>query len=283
MSRLNLRNPVSALAIMAVLGGAAFAQTATTPPAAETPAVEAPASNTPATAEPVTITADTMPDVLKVLDLTDLDIDAGRRGGTKIEGEMADGTEIEAMIDPAGNLRMVRADDDKPLPQSVIDALLPEAVRASSILAEMATIGGIGVMGDGVMVGGKDAAGENVRAAFANDGTLIRFGRGDDMRGHGGKGDHGKHMRGHGGKDGKDMRRGDRRGGGHDRGSRSGQAPAMLDDAAATTALADAGYTALGAITRDGSRTMVEAVNPSGETVTVELNPNAQVVRETAR
>ena len=52
---------------------------------------------------------------------------------------------------------------------------------------------------------------------------------------------------------------------------------------AARQALTDAGYTDIGAVLSDGPRTLAEAVNRAGETVTVTLNPGGEVVRETAR
>ena len=56
-----------------------------------------------------------------------------------------------------------------------------------------------------------------------------------------------------------------------------------LDDAAVRTILTDAGYTGLGAITRDGERVDVEAINRTGQPVTVTIGPRGVVVRELAR
>ncbi|TRW92138.1 hypothetical protein FNJ84_21160 [Paracoccus sp. M683] len=284
------RNTAAIIAIVTGLGGAALAQTATptTPEAPQPPAA------------PVTVTVDTLPDVLKALNLQNIDIDQdGRR--TDVEGTLADGTQIEAKLDRAGQLRKIEADDDAPLPASVIEALVPEAVRSSDIYSQFATVEEIGLppaesQMSGVMIEGSDALGEDLRAIFAEDGSLVRFGRGDDDRrdrrdrrgdrsergGHfGGKhGDQGGRGGDHGPKG--DQARGDRPGGdGPAMGG--GQPTAQLDDASVTTILTDAGYADLGSITRDGPRTTVEAVNAAGENVTVELNPRGEVVRETAR
>lgn len=308
MTRTTLRHSISALALSALLGGVALAQTAPAT-APEAPAATAPA---PATA-PVAITAETLPAPLAALGLTDVEIETGKRGSKKVEGDLPDGTEIEAMIDWEGTLRHVEAEDDAALPPSLIEALIPATVRAQAIMADFATINEVGVMPMGVMVGGTDAAGEKLRAGFAQDGTLIRFGRGEMAEGHGKGGKHGKHGKlgeGRGakgeGRHGKGEGRGKH---GHDHGAMGGQMggmpgafgamtgmqgmsgmgggmghpPAPLDDAAATTAVTAAGYTALGTITREGPRTLIEAVNPAGESVTVELNPRGEVVRETAR
>lgn len=47
--------------------------------------------------------------------------------------------------------------------------------------------------------------------------------------------------------------------------------------------LGDAGYTQVGQVTQDGPRTLVEAVSPEGNPVTVTVNPRGVVVRELAR
>ncbi|WP_157935845.1 hypothetical protein [Paracoccus zhejiangensis] len=285
------RNSAAILALVAGLGGAAYAQTAT-PPATET-APAAPEATSPAPAAPaapVEITEDNLPDLLKSLNLQNIDIDRDRRS-VEVEGDLADGTQIEAHLDRQGQLRKIEADDDAALPAAVIEALIPEAVRNAEMYGQFANINEIGLPPadapmKGVMIEGADANGEELRALFAEDGTLTRFGRGDDDRGprgerHGDRG--GKH--GDHGKRGHDMRGGPDGGrdGGPDRAGMGGQPPAPLDEAAVTTTLTEAGYAELGAITRDGPRTLVEAVNAAGETVTVELSPRGEVVRETAR
>lgn len=290
------RNTAAILALVAGLGGAAYAQTAIeTAPATPEATSPTPPATTPAT--PVEITAETLPDLLKGLNLQNIDIDQDRRH-IEVEGNLADGTQIEAKLDPQGQLRRIEADDDAALPASVIEAMIPEAVRGAEMYGQFTSINEIGLPPadapvKGVMIEGIDANGEQLRALFGEDGTLNRFGRGDDDHGprghrhgdrggdhgerHGKRGDHGDHgergMRGHD----------KNRDGGHDMGRDGGQPPAPLDAAAVTTILTDAGYQSLGEITQDGPRTLIEAVNAAGETVTVELSPRGDVVRETAR
>lgn len=285
------KNTAAILAIITGLGGAALAQTTTeTAPAA--PAAPA------APQAPVEITEDNLPEILRSLNLQDIDIDRDRRH-TEVEGRLADGTQIEAKLDPSGELRKIEADDDAALPASVIEALVPEAVRGSDIFAQFAEIDEIGMPPAqsrmaGIMIEGTDANGEDLRAAFSEDGTMTRFGRGDDDDDDGGKrgkrgkrgdhGDRGDHGQMHG--DRGEMR-GDMRGGqggeGGDMRGQDMQPPALLDEAAVTTLMTEAGYADLGSITRDGPRMTVEAVNAAGENVTVELNPRGEIVRETAR
>ena len=291
------RNTAAILALVAGLGGAAYAQTApsTAPAAPEAAAPAAPEATSPtppaAPAAPVEITEETLPDLLKSLNLQNIDIDRDRRH-VEVEGDLADGTQIEAKLDPQGQLRQIEADDDAALPAAVIEALIPEAVRGAETFGQFATVNEIGLPPadapvSGVMIEGTDANGDELRALFAEDGTLTRFGRGDDD--HERRGGHGKRGGKHGDRGEHGMRGHDMQGqrGNHD-GDRDGarmggQPPAPLDEAAVTTTLTDAGYQDLGAITRDGPRTLVEAVNAAGETVTVELSPRGEVMRETAR
>ncbi|MFV0300573.1 MAG: hypothetical protein ACK5IP_06790 [Paracoccus sp. (in: a-proteobacteria)] len=289
------RHTAAILALVAGLGGVAHAQTAPeTAPATPETAPAPPEATAPTPPAPrVEITEETLPDLLKSLNLQNIDIDRGRRH-VEVEGDLADGTQIEAKLDPRGQLRQIEADDDAALPAAVIEALIPEAVRGSEIYGQFATVEEIGLPPaeapvQGVMIEGRDANGEELRALFAEDGTLTRFGRGDDD--HGRRGDrgmrgrmHGKHG-GHGeqGMRGHHMGRGMDRDGGHMGGRMGGQPPAPLDEAAVTTILTEAGYQDLGAISRDGPRTLVEAVNAAGEDVTVEVSPRGDVMRETAR
>lgn len=296
MQRNILKRSAAGLALAAMLGGAALAQT-TAPAAPQAQTTQtAPAAPAPATPAPnAAMTAETLPEALRSLNLTELEIKRARQGGSRIEGDMADGTEIDAYVDDAGTLRMIRADDDAALPESVTGAMIPQAVRDNAILSQFATVSAVGLRGDGtIMIGGEDEAGEELRAGFNEDGTLMQFGRGDDDRDRGDRGDRGERRgKGHGhGKDkghGKDMEKGhggdDRRGdmprGDGPRGD--GPQGAALTVDAARQALTDAGYTDIGAVLSDGPRTLAEAVNRAGETVTVTLNPRGEVVRETAR
>lgn len=341
---LKLANSTAALTALALLAAPvpALAQIQPGPvtpapasPAPVTPAPVIPAPST-ATAAPGTGQADRqqapapattpgpteawgqVPAAVAELGLTDVEVSEGRRG-QRVRGTLPGGVEIEAMVGPDGTLQMLRSEaEDAALPADVVARLVPQAVRDSAIYREIPTVTAVMVAPQGVMVGGKDAAGEDVRAGFSSDGTLQRFGRGEmerpdrrgPERGKGREGDRGdrregeragdgKHGKPHGDGNRRAWREGDRadgerrhgdegdRGRNTDRGIEGGRdgdgdRPA-LDEASARSALEQAGYTQPGTILRAGPRTLAEAVNPAGEPVTVELNPRGEVVRETAR
>lgn len=267
MSR-TFRTPITLAAVLALLAGPALAQDAT--PAAPTPpaAAEAPA--------PVAL-----PQALQEAGLTDVTTKRGPRDGSRLEGKLPDGTLIEAMLDRDGQLRGVKAQGDAALPQALVAQLVPQAVRDNAVFPELGSLRAVFTGERGVMLAGQDAEKNRVHAGFAQDGTLLRFGRGDDeARDH----KHRKHE--HGKRH--DDRRGDRD---HDkrdmRGDDQPGAPdrqgAVTDEGALRQALTSAGYTDLGAITQDGPRVTAEATNPEGEAVLVELNPQGRVVRESAR
>lgn len=266
MSRF-IKGTVAALAMTAVTG-LPFAVMAQTAPA-DTPSAEA------------VTTTPTLPQALQALKLGDLKVKEGKRGGQKVEGDLPDGTELKAFVDDQGNLRGAFADDDKPLPKELADQLIPEAVRSQELLQQFTVITGAFINEGGVVIGGVDANGEKLRAGFAADGTLMRFGRGDDMGPGGPRSQH------EGGRDRDDDHKPGKHGKGrhgqhHDHGKR-GELPAPLSDEAVTKAVTEAGYTDLGAITREGPRTTVEAKNPQGEAVAVEVTPRGDVVREVAQ
>lgn len=202
MSRLTLRNSVAALAVLTsmgamALGGAAIAQNAA-------PAAEA---------------QQALPEALAALNLSDVDTRTGRRG-TKVTGTTADGVEIEAMLAADGTLMGAHSDGEAALPQSLVEALLPQALRGNAALADIAAITGVGTREGMTMVMGKDSEGQAIRAGFAEDGQLMHFGRGDQMRGKGGMGHDGERGMGRGGdRDGgkRQGRMGDH-GGKHERG-----------------------------------------------------------------
>lgn len=133
------------------------------------------------------------------------------RHGTLLEGEMPDGTRLEAWVDDEGELRGLRSDGQGPLPPPVVERLVPRTVLDQPILSELGRLEAVFAGDRGVMLIGRDAQGNKVRAAFAPDGTLMRFGRGDgDGRMGMGPGDrHGRDDGGH-----------DRDGRGHDQGWR---------------------------------------------------------------
>lgn len=258
-------------------------------PAASTPApAAAPSATTPS------IVATELPQVLKDLNLSDLSVKSDKRG-QRISGTLADGTKIKAMLDDKAALRGAFVDDNKPLPESLANALIPQSVRDQQIFGQFNSVTGAFSGEKGVMIVGTDAGGDKLRAGFSQDGTLMRFGRGQDsdMRpgGHDRKGPDGHEGR-HGGKhDGKhDGKHGDKRGdkhGGRDhhgnKGPRDGRGPAPVSDEAVAAAAKAAGYTDLGVISRDGPRVSVIGKNPQGEPVVIEINPKGDVVRETAQ
>lgn len=332
-----LTTSAAMLALIAGIGTAATAQTA-------------PAAND-------------LPAPLAGLNLSNLEIESKRDGMRDIEGRTADGVDIEAKVDMAGNLVEVEADDGA-LPQSLIDALvpadlrgqpvmaqfgsvteikqrpdhveikgrqptgaeieakfdrqnaligidmddaaipadlvntlLPQAVRDNEVIGQFDRIDEIGNRNGRIMVQGEDATGQDMRAEFDADGRVLRFGREDGPRGdrreerHGGgrgpghddRGPAGHEMRGDSRDDGP---RGDDSRGARPMGDgprKAAAVPADFDAVAVNRRLSDAGYTGFGFLRADGPRLMLEATNPEGEAVTLELDRQGEVVRETAR
>ena len=307
-----LRNSAAVIVAAVALAGPVAAQTAA-PAAPATPAAPAviPAPAAPATAQatapatpaPATATAETppaapataLPAALTDLGITDATVQPVRQGGQRAQGTLPGSGAFQAMLDDTGALRMIRVTDEAAaLPADLVSRLVPEAVRANAIFAEITSVKGVAQGSQGVMVFGTDAQNQHVRAGFAADGTLQKFGRGEMDRGKDrkhwggkdGKGKDGKGKRGDG-KHGKawDGKRGDGQRGGSDgqQGAAPAQLPAELDDAAVARIVTDAGYTQPGAVTRNGPRLEVEAVNPNGEPVTLTVNPRGVIVRELAR
>lgn len=226
-----------------------------------------------------------LPALLQGLDLQQVELDSKSDGQSEYEGRLPDGTKIEATFDMAGNLIEVEA-DDAALPQSIVDAILPQAVRGTDIIAQFAMIDEIKVGNDSFEIKGEGASGDDMRAQFDAEGGILRFGRdGDDRRGgqrHGRGGDHE-------GRDRSEMRdemRERMRGEGGPRQGQGGrpQAPApAFDTVAANRQLTEAGYGAFGLMRQEGPRILLDATNPDGETVTLELDRDGVLVRETAR
>ncbi|WP_134681322.1 hypothetical protein [Paracoccus ravus] len=276
MSR-NFTSSVAAAAMMALLAGSAFAQT----PAA-------PETNPPRAAAQAPVA---LPQVLADAGLTDVTRKETRRG-ERINGKLADGTVINAMLNAQGVLAGLRAEGDALLPASITDALIPQAVRSQPIFAEITGLNAVFMGEQGVMLSGTDAQKNPLRAAFAEDGTLMRFGRGEmgrdrgPDRKHGGR-DGGREAHGkHGDHDGmKHPRRGDRAEGhgprGDDMRREAGEMPLGADEVRAS--LTEAGYTEIGQILQQGPITIAQVTNPEGERVLVELDPAGQVVRELNR
>lgn len=263
-------------AMMAVLAAPLAAQEATKTPA---PATQ--------TQQPAAQTAPVLPPELASAGLTDVTSKQGKRGETRIRGKLADGTVLDALVDPKGKLHGVRAKDKAALPAGLIADLVPQPVRDSAPYAEITTLEAVFMGQRGVMLAGKDAQDAPVRAAFAPDGTLLRFGRGPDAgpafdrRGPGddgprgkGPGKHHHHRPGPGGRDAAPSPGNDRQ----------GAAQQMQRDRdSVEQALTSAGYTQIGTVAKAGPRMVAQAVNPQGEKVSVELDANGQVLREVNR
>lgn len=209
------------------------------------------------------------------------------RGRIEIEGYQQNGDDLELEFDAEGRLVAIDADDTA-LPQSLVDALLPQAVLGSDVLGQFASIDEIKLHGEGrFRVEGRDETGQHVRVMVDQDGRLLRFGRDDGSR----KGPGGWQERGaHGERDahgdaprarfhGEGMRPDPRRSGGP-----RAEAPELaFDPVEVNQRLTEAGYSGFGLLRQDGPRLVLEAQNPAGEPVTLELDSAGEVVRETAR
>ncbi|MTH79672.1 hypothetical protein [Paracoccus aestuariivivens] len=259
---------VAATALMALLAGSAVAQEA-----APAHATEAGQSEAKAPVE--------LPQVLRDIGLTDVKSKATRHG-QRVSAKLPDGSDINALLDDKGELRGLRAGRGSVLPANLIERLVPQPVRNQPIYGELGKINAIFLGDKGVMLSGRDAQSKPVRAAFAEDGTLMRFGRGDE-RGMDMGPDHGPkgHGKGHGDRDHKDKDHGDRDHKRHDRQDGADATPPTPDEVRA--GLEDAGYTDIGQILQQGRVTIAQATNPEGEAVLVELGPKGRVVRELNR
>ncbi|WP_374299429.1 hypothetical protein [Paracoccus sp. (in: a-proteobacteria)] len=217
----------------------------------------------------------------------------------EIGGRQAQGQEIEVRFDRQNALAGIEM-DDAAIPAELADTLLPQSVRDNDLMAQFGRIDEIGTRQGHITVRGEDADGNDMRADFDRDGRVVRFGRDDD--GDGPRGD-----RGHGGHEPRGAGRGDHGPGDHGpRGERPmgdgpmgdgvrgdgprgdgprGPAPipADFDSVAVNQKLTQAGYKDFGFLRAEGPRLMLEATNPQGEAVTLELDRQGEVVRETAR
>lgn len=300
-----LKTSAASLALIAMLGaGLVSAQT--------TWAQEAPAATTEQGTAAETAPAVALPEILQGDAFSGVTSRPGPRGGLMVEGTIAEtGKSFDALVSPDGQLRGIRTAEGSSLPQAVVDALLPEAVRGHAVLSEITELNAIGTRDGAVMASGQDASGDEVRIGFDADGALMHFDRGDrgerggpwmggdrggpwkgGDRDHDMKGDHGDHgKKGPRERDGDHGRKGPRDGDHGDRaerGPRPGMpgAPGDLpppDGAAIGAALDAAGYTELGAPRPGPEGIVIEALNPQGEPVVVVVTPAGEVVRETAR
>lgn len=209
-----LLNSAAVIAATAVLAGPALSQTAApavsvpqapavqtapapvapVPEAAPNPAANAPVPATPpavpapqppATGAPAPAAADApqapLPAVLGDLGISDATARPGPKGDQRIEGTLPGGVPFRAATDPQGQLRMLRASDDEGvLPDEIVRRLVPEPIRNAPIFAEFARVQGLNREDGETMLRGADSKGQPVRAMFTEDGTLQRFGRGED-------------------------------------------------------------------------------------------------------
>lgn len=243
-----------------------------------------------------------------------------RRGDLVVEGRQPDGGDMAVAFDPEGRLTGIEMEGGA-VPDALSQSLLPQPVRDSDVIEQFARIERIATRDGRVMLGGEDAAGADLRAMLDGEGRLLRFGRDDEDRsdprdrGPGAPGhdrdDHDRdgHQRGdhdRGGHDRGDHGRGDHGRGDHAQGRHGpagtapgdhgpgkhragddarGQAPAPIapETASVHQALSRAGYTQMGPIRAQGPRLTLEATNPQGEPVTLDLDPSGEVVAETAR
>lgn len=119
-----------------------------------------------------------MPSLLQGLNLEGVDIDTGHHGQREYEGKMADGTEIEASFDMAGNLIKIEADDGV-LPAPVLEAAVPAEIRNSDSFALLDKVEELHNRRGMIGLKGQDADGGDMRLMFDMDGTLRGVGMDD--------------------------------------------------------------------------------------------------------
>lgn len=261
-------------------------------------AQDAPAQTVPAAPPATSVAAPQLPQALRDLGLTDVKARPGKRGGQRIGGTLPDGKRLEAFTNDQGQLMGVFAKGGQ-LPAALTGAMVPQSVRDQDVFAQFTTLSGVMSGERGVLLAGSNAEGEKLRAAFAQDGTLMRFGRGDEGRhgrgdfhdrdDRGPRGDRGPHA---GPRDGQRDGRGPHRDGPQGDGPRDagprGEGPgragpggiAPIDLDAIRSAAEAAGYTGLGVPQQRGPGVFIAAQNPQGEAVIIELDPQGTVLRE---
>ena len=200
------RNSAAVIMATAVLAGPALSQMAapvpagpsTQPPPAAAPNGQAPqapavvpggSAQVPppsplggtTAAAPGTAPQAALPPVLGDLGIRDAAVLDRRKGEQRVEGTLPGGAAFRGAIDPQGQLRMMRVTDEAgALPDDIMRRLVPEPIRNAPVFAEFARVQGVTRSEDRIMLSGADARGMPVRAAFGTDGTLQRFGRGED-------------------------------------------------------------------------------------------------------
>lgn len=192
------------------------------------------------------------------------------RGFTEIDGRQQNGEDLELTFDPKGRLIAIDSDDTA-LPQELVQSILPQAVLNSDALKQFAGIEEIKLHPQGsYRIEGHDEAGVHIRVMVDQDGQMRRFGRNDGQRK--GPGGWDRHEAPHGGEHPgpRNMR---------------GHLPRALpfDPVAVNQSLIEAGYSQFGLLRQEGPRLLIEATNPAGEAVTLELDHKGEVTRETAR
>jgi hypothetical protein len=159
---MNLSKLTSSAALIALIAGAPFltmVSSASAQDAAPQAAIETPS-------------------LLQGLNLEDLEAKTGRDGQRNFEGKMADGTEIEASFDMAGNVIKVEADDGV-LPAPVLQGAVPEAIRNSDAFDLLDKIEELHNRRGMIGLEGEDADGNDLRLMFDMDGTLKGIGMDD--------------------------------------------------------------------------------------------------------
>ena len=100
----------------------------------------------------------------------------------EVKGWQENGAEVEVKFAPDNSLIEIETDDTA-LPQPIIDAILPQAVRGNEVMAQFGMIEEIKAEYGRFEVKGEDTGGQDMRAAFDEAGAVLRFGRNDDRRG----------------------------------------------------------------------------------------------------
>ncbi|WCQ98221.1 hypothetical protein [Paracoccus aestuarii] len=199
----------------------------------------------------------------------------------EIEGFDAQNREVELKFSPDHQLIEAKL-DDAALSQPVIDAILPQAVRGNELLSQFARIERIRPARNGFELRGRDAEGARMRVHLDDAGGVMRFGREGERAGREGRGPRHDRAEGRGPR----HDRAEGRGPGGPRGPAMGQFGAPMgqfDTVAANQRLSEAGYSDFGLMMPQGPRIILDATNPDGEAVRLELDPRGQLVRETAR
>ena len=99
----------------------------------------------------------------------------------EVKGWQENGAEVEVKFAPDNTLIEIEIDDTA-LPQPIIDAILPQAVRGNEVMAQFGIIEEIKAEYGRFEVKGEDTGGQDMRAAFDEAGAVLRFGRDDDRR-----------------------------------------------------------------------------------------------------